>query len=305
MTNANATKREYQYALLDVFTKERFKGNPLAVVLDAERLTDLEMQQIAAEFNLSETVFLFKPSSSNAAAKARIFTPRRELPFAGHPTIGSASVIASTTPVGETFFIEEQAGDVKIDVEINGSRENLFWFTNPPVQFFESLDRKFCADLLGLNADDVLSDVPPTFVSAGTPLLFIALQSVDAVDRAELQRQHLARALGSVDSAGTFIFARKHAHSHVDFDVYARMFQPQAGTAEDPATGGATGPLAAYMMKYAFLPNNVCVDFTSEQGTKMGRQSFLYVRTDPVRQTIQVGGTAVNVGRGVLELSSP
>jgi trans-2,3-dihydro-3-hydroxyanthranilate isomerase len=153
-----------------------------------------------------------------------------------------------------------------------------------------------------LELRDVRADLVPTFASAGSPLLFISLASVEAVDRAQLQERHLQQALRSVNSVGTFVFARKQPNSSEIFDVYSRMFAPQTGIPEDPATGGATGPLAAYMIRCGLLPANEPAAFMSEQGTKMGRQSFLYVRTDPARGTIKVGGSTVTIARGTLQV---
>lgn len=294
---------KYDYAIVDVFTNTPFKGNPLAVLPRAQGLSDAEMQTIAGEFNLSETVFLLPPVTREASVQARIFTPRRELPFAGHPTIGAAAVFSDRDHVTPPFFIDEQVGPVKIDASGDCAEERLFWLTTPPVTFYESLDREFCATLLGLDVRDVRSDVLPGFVSAGSPLLFICLETPDAVDRAELQPQYLLQALGSVNSVGTFIFALKEPDSRTTFDVYSRMFAPQTGIIEDPATGGATGPLAAYMMRCGLMPDNKPIAFVSEQGTKMGRQSFLHVQIDPIERTIKVGGSVVEIARGALSVS--
>lgn len=295
---------DYAYHVVDVFTKTRFKGNPLAVIPEADGLSGAQMMSIAAEFNLSETVFLVQPSNSGAAIRARIFTPRRELDFAGHPTIGAASVVYERMHLPQSFAIEENVGPVNIDCDTNESGPMLFWLTTPPVTFYESLQSDFCAALLGLSTIDLRDGVPPTFVSAGTPILFVCLRSPEAVDRAALQQQHLQGALGAVNSAGTFVFARKDPQSRDNFDVYARMFAPQNGIAEDPATGGATGPLAAYMMRQGLLPADRSASFISEQGTKMNRQSFLHVKTSPKDETIKVGGSAVPVARGVLNVNA-
>jgi trans-2,3-dihydro-3-hydroxyanthranilate isomerase len=296
------TSRKYEYVIVDVFTNRPFKGNPLAVLPDAAGLSDVQMQTIAGEFNLSETVFLLPPVRPEASLRARIFTPRRELPYAGHPTIGAAALFANRNGVTTPFLIEEQVGTVKIDAGDDRVEPRLFWLTTPPVTFYESLDPEFCASLLGLDIRDLRSHVRPRFASAGTPLLFIWLASMDAVDRARLQQQYLSQALGSVDSVGTFVFARKEPDSRTSFDVYSRMFAPQIGITEDPATGGATGPLAAYMMRCGLLSDSEPVAFVSEQGTQMGRQSFLHVQTNAVEHTIKVGGSTVEVARGTLTM---
>ena len=294
--------RALDYVTLDVFTKTPFNGNPLAVVLQAQGLSDAQMQRIAGEFNLSETVFLLPPTTPQASVRARIFTPRRELPFAGHPTIGAAAVFSDSSGVTPPFIIDEQVGAVNIEADRDSAGDIVFWLTTPHITFYESLDRQFCAHLLGLEEEDVRSDASPGFVSAGSPLLFICLQSPEVVDRVQLQQRYLEDALGSVNSVGTFVFARKEPESRTNFDVYSRMFAPQTGIPEDPATGGATGPLAAYMMQYGLLSSNKPSTFTSEQGTKMGRQSILYVKTDPAAESIKVGGSSVVIARGTLHI---
>jgi trans-2,3-dihydro-3-hydroxyanthranilate isomerase len=293
---------EYEYVVVDVFTKTRFKGNPLAVVLDAQGLSESQMQAMASEFNLSETVFFLPPALSQAAIKARIFTPRRELSFAGHPTIGAAAVLSTRRNLPHSFIIEEGVGPVNLESDDDGSGTTRYWLTTPPVTFYESLDAKLCARLLGLDVGDVRSEIPPTFVSAGSPVLLICLKSADAVDRAQLQPQYLQDTLGSANSVGTFFFARQDPQSATNFNVYARMFAPQTGIAEDPATGGATGPLAAYMMRYGLLPRDRASEFVSEQGTKMNRQSFLHVRVNPDDGSIKVGGSTVTIACGSLHV---
>jgi trans-2,3-dihydro-3-hydroxyanthranilate isomerase len=302
-SNGEAT-RQFKYILLDVFTQKRFEGNPLAVFPAAAGISDFDMQRIAGELNLSETVFLFEPTTSKAAAKARIFTPRRELPFAGHPTVGSAYVINRRTAQSMPFFIEENVGLIRIDADADDADNPIFWLTTPKITFFETVDPSFCARLLGLSRDDIHSGILPQFVSAGSPFLFICLNTPQDVDRAAIQNDLLGDALGSVDSVGTFIFARKEPQSDSCFDVYSRMFAYQTGIPEDPATGGATGPLAAYMLSSGVLPPTDRLQFTSEQGTKMGRRSLLHVRVGAKNGdlSIKVGGSAVMTAEGVFQL---
>jgi trans-2,3-dihydro-3-hydroxyanthranilate isomerase len=297
-------ERRYQYYLVDVFTKTRLEGNPLAVFPFPQGLSDLEMQRIAGELNLSETVFLSDAAVPAAAAKARIFTPRRELDFAGHPTIGAAYVLALRWAPAGRFAIEENVGLVPIERDNDETGNQRFWLTTPKLTFFETLDATLCARLLNLSDDDIAADAPPQFVSAGSPVLIICLKTTAAVDRAALQQQYLGDALGSAGSVGTFIFARKEPASATCFDVYSRMFAPQTGVPEDPATGGATGPLAGYMLENGMLPRRDGLQFSSEQGRKMGRLSFLHVRLG-VRSdqtTIEVGGTVVLTGEATLFL---
>jgi trans-2,3-dihydro-3-hydroxyanthranilate isomerase len=295
-------KRRYQYYVLDVFTKTRLEGNPLAVFPSASGIDDGEMQRIAGELNLSETVFLRDATAPGAIASARIFTPRRELPFAGHPTIGAAYVLSLGKANNGPFAIEERVGLVPIESD-DDARVRRFWLMTPQIAFFETVDYAFCARLLNLSPDDLVTSAPPQFVSAGSPLLCICLATPDAVDRAELQEAYLPEALGSVNSVATFVFARKNPHSSTNFDVYSRMFAPQTGIREDPATGGATGPLAAFMLANGLLPRKDGVEFTSHQGYKMGRPSQLHVRVGANGATIQVGGSAVLLAEATMFLN--
>ena len=160
------------------------------------------------------------------------------------------------------------------------------------------------ARLVGLTTDDLLP-IEPRFISAGSPLLCIGLHDRDAVDRAAIDTSLLELAIGSVNSVATFVFAPNPSDDGAGrFDVYSRMFAPQTGIAEDPATGGATGPLAAYMIEVGLLPGDRDVEFVSEQGVKMGRRSQLHVRVEQSdsERRIKIGGSAVIVARGTLFL---
>ncbi len=291
--------REYEYTVVDVFTTVKLKGNPLAVFPAATGIADAEMQAIAGEFNLSETVFILPATTPGAAAKLRIFTPRSELAFAGHPTVGAAYVLSAGLPIGHGFVLEENVGSVPIEQDADDDGNPRFWLTTPKITLSETLDRAFCARLLNLPESDVSPVVPPRFGSAGTPFLFVNIVSPEAVDRAEFQSAHLREAMGSAGSVGTFLFARRDPASRTNYDVYARMFAPQSNIAEDPATGSATGPLAQYMRAYGLLPKSP-LSFTSEQGTKMGRRSLLRVRVETAGDdvAIKVGGSAVTVTKG-------
>lgn len=299
------TERQYPYQIVDVFTTSRMQGNPLAVFPAAEGISDTEMQRIAGELNLSETVFFFSPASAGALVKLRIFTPGREMPFAGHPTVGSAFVLGRQRQLPERFGIEENVGIVPIDSDSDASGNRRFWLTTPKIDFLETVGADVAANLVNVAPDEIARTAPPQFVSAGSPFLFICLTSAAAVDRAVLQSGHLAEAMGATNAVGTFVFARKEPASTTNFDVHSRMFAPQSGITEDPATGGATGPLAAYMRTYGLLPQRD-VDFISEQGVKMGRRSVLQVRVRVTGEdvAIQVGGSVVPVAEGTFTLDS-
>jgi trans-2,3-dihydro-3-hydroxyanthranilate isomerase len=290
--------RTYRYHVVDVFTTTPLEGNPLAVVTEAAGIDDATMRRVAREFNLSETVFILPSQRAECAMRFRIFTPAMELPFAGHPTVGGAFVALRCGLVPETaerFSVEEPVGPVPVRVE-RGNAPRL-WLTTPPITFGRVFDRGLCAEVLGLDENE-LAQSAPQIVSAGTPLLFVAVREAASVDRAWLDLAGERRLHDGPISAGVFVFAPTPT------GAYSRMFAPENGIAEDPATGGATGPLAAYMMRHEYISKADGTRFVSEQGTKMGRRSFLHVIIRGIEGAsgIEVGGSIVHVAEGKLHL---
>lgn len=292
--------RTYRYQVVDVFTDVRFEGNQLAVFADAAGLTDAEMQTLARELNLAESSFVFPAAASENAAKLRIFTPNVEMPFAGHPTIGTAyalTALGRIPTIATRFTLEENIGPIEIRLE---SRDPFMaWLRTPPIRFEQTFDRDACAEALGLVPDDLLRDLPAQVVSAGNPFLFVALRDAATVDRAELDVRALERTAPSFSANGVFVFAP------VKSGAYSRMFAPMSGIREDPATGSATGPLGAYMARDNLIENRDGVRFISEQGVKMKRRSLvhglLHVR-DGLLETVEVGGSAVRVISATVEV---
>jgi trans-2,3-dihydro-3-hydroxyanthranilate isomerase len=282
----------YPYQVLDVFTQHRLEGNPLAVFPDGRGLDDLTMQRIARELNLSETVFVVPPTLAGCAAKLRIFTPAREMKFAGHPTVGTAFLILQEgmVPAGtEHFILEENVGPVPVRAE-----GGMIWLMTPPISEGPVFERELCARLVGLELADLL-EVAPQLVTAGNPTVFIPLRDREAVDRARISDMGLAAGLHS-EPVCVFPFAPTPE------GAYSRMFAPELGVVEDPATGSATGPLAFYMLRRGLAP--YASQWVSEQGTKMGRRSILHVRIHGEKGAggIEVGGHVTPVIRATLEL---
>jgi trans-2,3-dihydro-3-hydroxyanthranilate isomerase len=283
--------------LFDVFTDVAFDGNPLAIFPDGN-LEDATMQRIARELNLSETVFL-TPQTDGAVASLRIFTPAREVLFAGHPTIGTAIALVDhlwwVGPSESSFVLREGVGDVPIVVD--RTAPTTAWLTTPPIVFGRTVERAETAAILGLGIADVRNDLPPQLVGAGNPFLYVPLATKAAVDRAALDIGAVRRQLGWDDLNGLYLFAQTEA------GAYARMLAPMSGIAEDPATGSATGPLYAYLAKYNAIAQGE--SFVNEQGVAMGRRSVLLVRIrweDDVPASIEVGGNAVFIGEGTLRV---
>jgi len=291
--------RSYRYRVVDVFTTQPLEGNPLAVFPEASGLDDVTMQKIAREMNLSETVFVVPATRASLAAGVRIFTPTRELPFAGHPTVGTSFVLLDegTVPAGtKQFVLEEKVGPVPIRVE-TGERP-LIWLTTPPISYGRTYDRLRCAQALGVAAHDLL-DITPQWLSAGNPTVFIALRDRRAVDDAGLD-SHGVSIIKGADAAPICVFVFTPAPE----GAYARMFAPEYGVPEDPATGSSTGPLAAFMIRHRLVSGAAGTRFVSEQGTKMGRRSILYVELhgEGGADGIDVGGYVTPIAEGTLKL---
>lgn len=289
----------YRYRVVDVFTERALEGNPLAVFTDARGLDGATMQKIAREMNLSETVFVLPPSRTDCIANARIFTPSREMIFAGHPTIGTGFVLVDEgviPPGSDAFALEEKVGAVPIRVE-RGPRP-MIWLSTPPIEFGRTYDPAACAEALGIAPGD-LAGIAPQLVTAGNPTVFVPLRSPDAVDRTSLDLSGFRRMAGK-DAVPLCIFV----FAAVETGAYSRMFAPEHGIIEDPATGSSTGPLAAFMMRHSLAPTSDGSHWISEQGARMGRRSLLHVLThgEAGANGIEVGGYVTPIVEAAMSL---
>jgi trans-2,3-dihydro-3-hydroxyanthranilate isomerase len=294
------TKLGYPIHVVDVFTDRPLSGNQLAVVLDADGIPGDVMQRIAREMNFSETTFVLAPDSPSNAARVRIFNPGTELPFAGHPTIGTASVLfdSGRVPGGALEFnLEEEIGPVRVR-GVRGPNGLTFWMTHPTVRFGNVIsDRGEAATALGLSERDLHGEVPIQTASSGVPFAYVALRDAQAVDAAISEKERLA----GVFKEAVFLFAPLGNNR-----LYSRMFAPHAlDIGEDPATGSGSGPLGAFAVKYGLVARAPKVSIVSEQGTKMLRQSFIHVELKyppdgDIPSRIEVGGSVVPTLKGEL-----
>lgn len=298
------------YHTLDVFTQTRFGGNPLAVVHDADALSSGQMQSIAREFNLSETVFLLKPMSAMHSARVRIFTPATELPFAGHPTVGTAALLAELrTPsqgAGQDAIVvlEETIGAVRVGVRLRAGQPAFAEFDVPrlpeDVGAVPQIDAMAAA--IGLIPSEIgFENHRPTAYSAGLPFLFIPVRSLEAIGRAKAVSGQWERAMSGHGAA--YLYCRETVHNTAHF--HARMFDPGHGIAEDPATGSAAAALAAVIHRFDAPPAGEH-RFGIEQGFEMGRPSLVHLSlvVDGGRlATARIGGHAIRVAEGHLEVS--
>jgi trans-2,3-dihydro-3-hydroxyanthranilate isomerase len=294
---------------LDVFTDTPFAGNPLAVVMDCEGLSEQRMQAIAREFNLSETVFVLEPLDPVNTARLRIFTPTRELPFAGHPTIGAAVLIAQLRAPemlggqGLGLAIEEPVGLIACTVRRQKGRAAQASFSLPhlPECLGEGPDVDAVAAALGLDAADIGFAAHRASVwSAGNPFTFVPVASLQAIGRA-CPDPALFPATFAGPRPAAFLYTQEVARegSH----VHARMFAPGLGIGEDPATGSAAAAFAgvAALFEQPEDGNHLVV---IEQGFEMGRPSIIHLRLQIESGTLasaSVGGMAVMVSQGIIE----
>jgi trans-2,3-dihydro-3-hydroxyanthranilate isomerase len=298
------------YHVLDVFTEERFGGNPLAVVLDADGLDGARMQQIAREFNLSETVFVLAPEQPTHTARVRIFTPLSELPFAGHPTVGTGALLAALgapEPSGRRdalIVLEEGIGIVRVGVRLRPDAAAHAEFDAPklPAEAGTLPPADRLAAALGLIPSEIgFENHRPTKYGAGLAFAFVPVISLDAIGKARVAASHWDGALQGQGLAGAFLYCRQTVHTASSF--HARMFAPDSGIAEDPATGSAAVAFAGAVHRFDALPDGTHKRVI-EQGYEMGRPSAIAL-TIEVEQgklaTVRVGGHAVRVAEGRIE----
>jgi trans-2,3-dihydro-3-hydroxyanthranilate isomerase len=292
-----------RFATLDVFTDRRFAGNPLAVVFDGEGLDTPAMQGIAREFSHPETVFILPPESRPHRARLRIFTPARELPFAGHPTVGTAVLLAlrDQSPAGHEFVLEENIGPVRCTLEANGGDHGRARFAAPqlPAEVGPAPDDAAIAAALNLAPADIgFGAFRPSRWSAGNPFTFIPVSGLAAIARCGPNMATFASVFGGV---GAFVFCGEPATPGHHF--HARMFAPHNGIAEDPATGSAVAAFPGVLAKFA-RPDDGRRTVVIEQGYEMGRPSLIHldiVTAGGRPAAVSIGGDAVVVTSCTIE----
>ena len=295
-----------RFYTLDVFTKTSLTGNPLAVVLDSGGLSDDTLQAIAREFNLAETVFVFPPNNVLNRAAIRIFTTAAELPFAGHPTIGTAILLATLD--GEqtsSFGLEEKIGTVMCSIGLDdaGNSEAVFTLPCLPERIAEPASHAEIAEALGVSVDDIGFDHhQPMVASAGVGFNFIPLKTKEAVTRATISGKNWAQAFNPAGRPIAYVYTRETVEAGHHF--HARMFAPHLGISEDPATGSAVAAFARVLVDYD-QPGDGTHRVVIEQGYAMGRPSQIMLELDIANGALKaarIRGSAVIVSEGTLTL---
>ena len=293
---------EYTFETVDVFTPKRFGGNQLAVLTDARGLDTAAMQQLAAEFGYAESTFVFPPKDPAHTAIVRIFTPAREMPFAGHPNVGTAFVIGAMKElfgkaVGDTLLFEEGAGLVSVKVERAGGKVTNALVTAPqPLKRLGDADVGVLAACLGLDVRDIsVTTHPPTAASVGMPFVFVELQDSAAVVRTRPDPAKFRAHFPVHGADGVMVYARTGAAT-----LHARMFAPNMGVGEDAATGSAGAALTA--LRAALDPAaDLTLKFDIHQGAEMGRPSLMKGEADKRGGQVvaaRIGGPCVAVMTG-------
>lgn len=286
--------------LLDVFTDMPFTGNQLAVFPDADDLTSEQMGRLANEINYSETTFILQATDSRADFNIRIFTPKAEMPFAGHPTLGTAYALLNCIDTdlkgADSIRLGTRVGVIPLEVK----GDDLWMSQNEP-QFFDSFtDKGQVAELVGLRADDIADDLPIEEVSTGNVILMIPVKSLDAISKAAGNVNRMTEFFSKHNSMDPYLFTLETVDPQAS--VHTRLFAPQFGIIEDPATGSAAGPLVGYLLKHKVFGESF--EIINEQGIEMGRPSKIIMKGDLKggRYNIQIGGKCCVVGESVFEL---
>lgn len=283
------------FYIVDVFAEEKYAGNQLAVVRGGGHLPGDTLQKIASEMNYSETTFILSGEERDGGYDVRIFTPEEEIPFAGHPTLGTAFVLREEVLARPVERLVLNLGAGRIPVTFG----DVLWMEQLPPTFGGTLDPALAARALGLDARDIHEDYPVREVSTGLPFIVAPLKSLDALKRCRLDRDEFAELVGEMEARAILVFAPE-PHDEGN-DLSARMFAPALGVPEDPATGSANGCLAGYLVEHRYLGTD-SIDVKVEQGYEIGRPSLLYLqaRRSDAGISVSVGGKVQMVARGEL-----
>jgi trans-2,3-dihydro-3-hydroxyanthranilate isomerase len=303
---------KYQYYICDVFTETRFGGNQLAVLPKAEGLTPEQMQQITREFNFSESTFVF-PATAGHTRRVRIFTPASEIPFAGHPNVGTAFVLATAGEFGEinsphTVVFEEDAGLVSVTIHAaEGKIVSCELAAPQQLSFGEIVEPELVASAVSVNRDDIVTDThDPQVCSVGLPFVFTELRNRAALERARINMSGFEAIRDAGVNPQMYLYARvsEPESDGQSFNIRARMFAPLSGVSEDPATGSANCTLGGLLAYHEEVTSGM-FSWRIAQGVEMGRPSTLVARAEKKDGEVTgtwIGGAAVLVSEGTIEM---
>lgn len=288
-----------EFYIVDVFAEEKYAGNQLAVCRDAGMLSDAQMQQIAKEMNFSEMTFILSPDQQHGGYAVRIFTPQEEMPFAGHPTLGTAYVIQREMvrePVGK-IVLNLKAGQIPVTFSYRGTEPDNLWMRQIPPTFGRVLDVQLTAQALGLDESEVDSRFPVEQVSTGLPFVIVPLKTLDSLKRIQVDRDRYFDLIEGRWAKAILAFCPETYNRQNDLSV--RVFADYYGVPEDPATGSANGCLAGYLVKHRYF-GEIRINVHVEQGYEIGRPSLLLLNAEDKQDQIavSVGGKVIKVAEG-------
>lgn len=288
-----------KFTVVDVFAIGKYTGNQLAVVTNAGQLSGKEMQLLAKEINYSETAFILSGKQKDKGYDVRIFTPEQEVPFAGHPTLGTAFVIQKELvrkPV-KKIKLNLQVGQIPVTFKYKEGLPHRLWMKQNEPEFGETFDSGIIAAMLNLGTESIDSRYPVQDVSTGLPFIIVPLNTLHDVKQARIDREKYNGLISGTRARAIFIFSPE-TYDEAN-DLNARMFADYYGIPEDPATGSANGCLAGYLLKHHYCGTGE-IDVRVEQGYEIGRPSLLYVRAKASEgdTEVHVGGEVIMTARG-------
>ncbi len=289
------------FYIVDVFAEEQYAGNQLAVVRQAASLSDQEMQKIAREINFSETSFILSETEREGGFDVRIFTPQQEIPFAGHPTLGTAFILQQEIfkrPVKE-IVLNLKVGPIPVAFTYRKEEPDVLWMKQMSPRFGRKLEAAEVAPILGLETGEIEPNFPVEEVSTGLPFLIVPLPNLQAIRKSRVNLEKCAKLVEKLEAKAFLLFSPETLGSQNDLHV--RVFAHYYGVPEDPATGSANGCLAGYLVKNRYYGSSG-VDIRVEQGHEIGRPSLLFLKAEQKEDQIEVlvGGRAFLVARGTL-----
>jgi trans-2,3-dihydro-3-hydroxyanthranilate isomerase len=292
--------RKFAFNIVDVFAEQKYAGNQLAVVRDAKELPDGEKQLIAREMNFSETTFILSDKrEKNGGYNVRIFTPAQELPFAGHPTLGTAYVIQREIigkPV-EEIVLNLKVGQIPVALSYIGEMPDMLWMHQIPPTFGQTFDRKTISEVLSIEENEIDNRFPIQDVSTGVHFIIVPLRYIDTLKRVRIARDKYDHLVENLEAKGILVFCPETHRPGNDLSV--RVFVDYYGVPEDPATGSGNGCLAGYLVQYRYLKKDQ-INIRVEQGYEIGRPSLLLLKAKENGNMIDVfvGGRVVAVAKG-------
>jgi trans-2,3-dihydro-3-hydroxyanthranilate isomerase len=291
--------KKLTFYIVDVFAEEKYAGNQLAVFRNAGAVSDTQMQRIAKEMNYSETTFILSDKKRNGGYDVRIFTPERELPFAGHPTLGTAYVIRNEIakrPI-DRIVLNLKVGQIPVTVSYNGKHADNLWMKQLQPTFGRTFDVKSISEILSLDARDINNKFPIQEVSTGVYFIIVPLKTLNALKNVKILRDRYFELIKDVQAKSILVFCPETRECETDLSV--RVFADYYGIPEDPATGSANGCLAGYLVKHRYFGDKK-IDIQVEQGHEVRRPSLLRLKAEDKEGKIDVfvGGKVVMVAKG-------